>query len=290
MKFKKLALAAAVAALPATGFSMEAMEDSALSSVTGQDGITIGLNTVLSAELRIHDADGFVDPAGVTANDRTDSAALIFQDFAITAIDGVSAAQIDLEIDAGTNAGNDPTLNINVDLANGIDVNMGDLDVADSGRTTGSAIGAGWTVGTTTGAGGNRVDSVISLGSLELGAGTSLNIQLGNEAQGDMIAIDTTISNGISISGFAINDADSGGGITQDISIVDNGGTDLTVATGINVDADSLNIGLSGIGDATNGMDVRLANLNIGDGTGGNVGDIELVGLQLSGSLEISGH
>ena len=286
MKFKKLALAAAVAALPATGFSMEAMEDSALSSVTGQDGITIGLNTALSAELRIHDADGFVDPAGVTANDRTDSAALIFQDFAITAIGG-GAAQIDLEIDAGTNAGNDPTLNINVDLANGIDVNMGDLDVADSGRTTASTISAGWTVGTSVGT--NRVDSVISLGSLTLGAGTSLNIQLGNEAQGDMIAIDTTISNGISISGFAINDADSGGGITQDVSIVDNGGTDLTVATGINVDADSLNIGLTGLGNG-GGMDVRLANLNIGDGTGSNVGDIELVGLQLTGSLEISGH
>ncbi|MED5389040.1 MAG: DUF6160 family protein, partial [Pseudomonadota bacterium] len=38
MEFKKLALAAAVATLPATGFSMEAMEDSALSGVTGQDG------------------------------------------------------------------------------------------------------------------------------------------------------------------------------------------------------------------------------------------------------------
>lgn len=286
MKFKKLALAAAVAALPATGFSMEAMEDSALSGVTGQDGISIGLNTELSAELRIHDADGFADPAGKTSNDRLDSAALIFQDFAITAIGG-GAAQIDLEIDAGTNAGNDPTLNINVDLANGIDVNMGDLDVADSGRTTASTISAGWTVGTSVGT--NRVDSVISLGSLTLGAGTSLNIQLGNEAQGDMIAIDTTISNGISINGFAINDADSGGGITQDVSIVDNGGTDLTVSTGINVDTDSLNIGLSGIGNA-GGMDVRLANLNIGNGTGGNVGDIELVGLQLSGSLEISGH
>ncbi|WP_297764040.1 DUF6160 family protein [uncultured Alcanivorax sp.] len=286
MKFKKLALAAAVAALPATGFSMEAMEDSALSGVTGQDGISIGLNTELSAELRIHDADGFTDPAGVTANDRTDSAALIFQDFAITAIGG-GAAQIDLEIDSGTNAGNDPTLNINVDLANGIDVNMGDLDVADSGRTTASTISAGWTVGTSVGT--NRVDSVISLGSLTLGAGTSLNIQLGNEAQGDMIAIDTTISNGISISGFAINDADSGGGISQDVSIVDSAGANLTVATGINVDADSLNIGLAGIGDA-GGMNVRLANLNIGDGTGGNVGDIELVGLQLSGSLEISGH
>ncbi|KZX63750.1 hypothetical protein A3724_05905 [Alcanivorax sp. HI0033] len=286
MKFKKLALAAAVAALPATGFSMEAMEDSALSGVTGQDGISIGLNTELSAELRIHDADGFADPAGNTSNDRLDSAALIFQDFAITAIGG-GAAQIDLEIDAGTNAGNDPTLNINVDLANGIDVNMGDLDVADSGRTTASTISAGWTVGTSVGT--NRVDSVISLGSLTLGAGTSLNIQLGNEAQGDMIAIDTTISNGISISGFAINDADSGGGITQDVSIVDNGGTDLTVSTGINVDTDSLNIGLSGIGNA-GGMDVRLANLNIGNGAGGNVGDIELVGLQLSGSLEISGH
>jgi hypothetical protein len=44
MEFKKLALAAAVASLPATGFSMEAMEDSALSGVTGQDGISMTLN------------------------------------------------------------------------------------------------------------------------------------------------------------------------------------------------------------------------------------------------------
>ena len=80
MTFKKLALAAAVAALPATGFSMEAMEDSALSGVTGQDGISISLASDVTAGLKVHDKDGFTGNGVATA----DSGALVISGFAIT--------------------------------------------------------------------------------------------------------------------------------------------------------------------------------------------------------------
>ena len=60
--------------------------------------------------------------------------------------------------------------------------------------------------------------------------------------------------------------------------------------TGIDISASGLVIGLDNIGDATNGIDVRMANLTLGDGTASALGDVELIGLDLTGNLIISGH
>ncbi|MGJ3256804.1 MAG: hypothetical protein ACFE0K_10825, partial [Alcanivorax sp.] len=135
-----------------------------------------------------------------------------------------------------------------------------------------------------------RVDDVLDLGSITLGA-TTMNIQLANEPQGDLIALNTTITNGVSISGFALNDANSGGGINVGtLSVLDSGGTNLNVDAGVNVTASGLTVRLDQLGDATNGADVRLAGVNLGDGTGPNLGDVELVGLNLNGTtVTISG-
>ena len=81
MQFNKLALAAAVAAAPATGMAMEPMNDKSMSNVTGQDGISIDLSTQLNAELRVHDTDGFTDPSG---NARTDSGAIVIGNFGLS--------------------------------------------------------------------------------------------------------------------------------------------------------------------------------------------------------------
>lgn len=298
MEFKKLALAAAVAALPATGFSMEAMEDSALSGVTGQDGISIALNTNLSASLIVHDTDGIQNAAGTAAATYTtvagtgttavttvhgpygSAAALVMEDFAINTAGG----DITLDIDAGDSAtaGVEPVLNIQVGIPTGTQITLGSVDVANSNRDDG-----GWGVVAT-----GRVDDVLNLGSVTLGA-TTMNIQLANEPQGDMIALNTTITGGIGIANFALNDANSGGGIGVDnVAIVGNGiaAGDLAVDAGINVDGNGLVVRLDTLGSAT-GADVRLTGVNLGDGSGGNLGDIELVGLQLSGTtLTISGH
>ncbi len=276
MTFKKLALAAAVAALPATGFSMEAMEDSALSGVTGQDGISIAINTNLAASLIVHDTDGI--PTSVTAG-HTNAGALIMDDFAINTAGG----DITLDIDAGDSAatGTAPVLNVEVGIPNATVITLGSVDIANSNRDGGT-----WGVDAT-----NRVDDVLNLGSITLGA-TTLNIQLANEPQGDMIALNTTITNGVSISGFALNDANSGGGIgVGTLSVLDSGGgTNLSVDAGVNVTASGMTVRLDQLGDATSGADVRLAGVNLGDGTGPNLGDVELVGLNLNGTtVTISG-
>jgi hypothetical protein len=275
MEFKKLALAAAVASLPATGFSMEALEDSALSGVTGQDGISISLASNVTASLKVHDKDGFTGNGVATA----DSGALVISGFGITRANTTDS--IDIEID--TNGGTSPTLNIGVSLPTGLTVALGSVGVADSGRTVSTAGVAGGTWSSS-----GTVASVLNLGSMTLGA-TTLNIQLGNEPQGNMIALNTTITGGISLTGFSVSDANSGGSLITDLQVVDNAGTDLTLNTGINIEADGLHIGLAGLGGAT-GMDVRMTDLKLGTAASGSIGDVELIGLDLTGDLVIAGH
>lgn len=274
MEFKKLALAAAVATLPATGFSMEAMEDSALSGVTGQDGISIAINTNLAASLIVHDTDGI--PTTVTAG-HANAGALVMDDFQIN----TGGNNITLDIDAGDSAatGTAPVLNVEVGIPDATVITLGSVDIANSNRDGGS-----WGVDAT-----NRVNDVLNLGSITLGA-TTLNIQLANEPQGDMIALNTTITNGVSISNFAINDAGgtvNGGGISVDtLSVLDNGGANLTVDAGVNVSATGLTVRLDQLGDATNGADVRLAGVTLGDSaTAPSLGDVELVGLNLNNTV-----
>ena len=55
--FRKLALVSAIATLPATGFAMQAMDDAALSGVTGQDGISIGLGLDQTMNILIDDTE-----------------------------------------------------------------------------------------------------------------------------------------------------------------------------------------------------------------------------------------
>ena len=273
MEFKKLALAAAVASLPATGFSMEALEDSALSGVTGQDGISISLASDVTASLKVHDKDGFTGNGVATA----DSGALVISGFGITRANTTDSIDIDID----TNGGTSPTLNIGVSLPTGLTVALGSVGVADSGRTVSTGVAGGtWTSSGT-------VASVLNLGSMTLGA-TTLNIQLGNEPQGNMIALNTTITGGISLTGFSVSDANSGGSLITDLQVVDNAGTDLTLNTGINIEADGLHIGLAGLGGAT-GMDVRMTDLKLGTAASGSIGDVELIGLDLTGDLVIAG-
>lgn len=279
MDFKKLALVSAIAAAPMGAMAMQPMQDSALSNVTGRDGISISLATNVTAGLKIHDTDGLATTSGGTGN----SGAMVINGFSITR--NAPTDTIDLAIDADAGAGaTNPFLNIAVTLPNNLTVNMGSLGVADSGRSGAST--DPWTTS-------NTVASVVTLGAMTLGT-TTLNIQLGNEPQGHMIALNTSISNGIKISGFSVKDSGgtvTGGALTTDLQILDTGSTaapTLTVNTGIDLGTDGLHVGLSGIGGAS-GMDVRMANLSLDNG-GSTLGDVELTGLQLTGDLIVNGH
>ena len=276
MKFKKLALAAAVAALPATGFSMEAMEDSALSGVTGQDGINIGITTNdLELDVVVHDKDGLTG-----FNLAGDSGAIVIQDMAIR----TNGDSIDIAIDADGN-GAAPVLNVAVTLPDGIEIDTGDISVAQSDRENGT-----W--GYTAQTGTILQNSTITLGE------TNMNIQLGNEAQGSMIVLDTVITGGISITDGGILDAtavpttpgEDVGILFDSLLLADSGGTDLTVDASVDVENDGLVISLNQFGDATNGADLFIVNQRLGAESTAAIGDIEIQGLNLNGtSITIAG-
>ena len=265
--FQKLALASAVAALPATGVAMEPLNDTEMSGVTGQDGIVIGLQTDVVAGVELHDTDGLDGVAG------DDAGAIMLDGFGITRNDPADEITITIDADGGGSA---PFLNINVDTPDDLTVSLGEVGVA---KSAGGRVTDDWSTTDT-------VANVMNLGEMTLGA-TDLNIQLGNEPQGDMIAIDTEITGGISIDGFSLNDAVDGGSLAMDLTVVDAGGANLTVDTGINLDdTDGLVMGLDGVG-AAGEIDVTMAGLSLG--TTDPIGDVRITGLDLTGDVVVRG-
>jgi hypothetical protein len=264
--FKKLALVSAIAAMPMSGFAMEAMDDSSLSAVTGQDGISITLGTNISADIIIHDKDGY------GAGNYAGAGAIVLSGFGLN----LAGGNVVVEIDAGAQAAGDAVLNINVATPANMVLSLGDLQVAASNGASGTG---NWGID-------GAATTVATLGDLTLGA-TSLNIQLGAEPQGYMILTSATITGGISLANFALNDANSGGAISMtNLSIFDNGGTDLTVAAGVDATATGLVIDVTTFGSGT-GADLRITDLVLGGGAA--IGDVEITGLDLTGTITVSG-
>src|SRR5690554_5283838 len=108
--FKKLALVTAMAALPMSGFAMEALDDATMSGITGQDGLTVTINVPTSTlDILIHDADGF-NGASLSGA----AGAIVIEDMSLT----TGAGGIVLNIDADGN-GTDPVLNVGVVIGAG---------------------------------------------------------------------------------------------------------------------------------------------------------------------------
>lgn len=296
MSFKKLALVTAMFAATSGAYAMEAMDEEALAATTGQDGITINLTTSAAVDVIIHDKDGFADPQGVVAQDRLNSGAIVMRGIRLgNAVDGggnvIGDALVQIDIDAGASAAaaNDATLNIGVTLGDvgtstNTVVDLGTLRVANSAREG----GVGWGINAPT-----ESAVLLDLGQLTVGAGATLNIQLGNEPQGHLIVLDATLTGGLSLTNVALNDvggALNGGSISVGaLTINDAGaGTDLTTNIGIDATATGLVLTMTQLGDATNGVDLTMANVGLG---GSSIGDVEIIGLNLNGdTIRISGH
>src|SRR5690554_3707865 len=125
--FKKLALVSAIAALPMSGFAMEALDDSTMSGITGQDGLVVSINTgTLEMGINIHDKGGF---AG-----HTEDGAIVIEDMVVN----TGGGDITLTIDAGHDGTGDAILNVAVSIPTGTTISTGDLSVAKSnGISTG---------------------------------------------------------------------------------------------------------------------------------------------------------
>lgn len=279
MSFKKLALVSAMFAATSGAFAMEALDEEAMAATTGQDGISIGLSTSANLDVIIHDKDGLT---GTAQAGYADSGAILLSGITLAGAGGVGDAVIDIDIDAGATAAaaNDATLNIGITVG-AVQMGLGTLTVANSQRT---GAGVGWGIDA-----GTESAVLINLGTIEL-AGATLNIQLGNEPQGDLIALNSTLTGGLTLSGVGLNDVNSGGAISVGTLSVSDAGvtnTDLAVDLGINATATGLTIRVDTLG--TGGMDVTMANVVLGGGA--SIGDVEINGLNLSGdTITISGH
>lgn len=280
MTFKKIALVTAIAAAPFSAFAAESLDDAMLSGVTGQDGIAINLGLNVTTNAIIHDTDG-IDNVSTT---HSFDGAIIVTGLNIN----TQGNDIRVEIDAGdssTASGTAPVLNINVAIPTNTTIQTGTLRVGNSNRD--DASGWGYEAGSVSGV-------IMSNATITLGA-TTANIQLGNEAQGNMIQVDTVITGGVSIANSTLNDA--GGALTggvvgsSNIQILDNGGADLTVDVGMDLTAtDGLLITLNQVGNAATGFDMRIERLYLGTTTLGYLGDVELTAVNLNGStVAISG-
>jgi hypothetical protein len=278
MKFQKLLLASAIGvAMSSSAFAMESMTDDSMSSVTGQDGLTVSIQTPaagLSFQTNVYDSNGFgagnLSPGVIVIGSTTKSSI------------NTGTSAITLTIDAGApSLGGAPTLNIAVGIPNNTVIHTGDIKVASTVTT------AAFSALTATSA------TLLNDMTITLGA-TTLNIQLGAQPQGAMIAMNTTMTGGLNIANFALNDTVGGSSISVgNINLTDMSGANLTVVASVAAKPAGLVITTTTLGTAGtaagSGLDTQLTAVKLGGAPA--IGNVEILGLNLNGSvITIAGH
>ncbi|MDF1629959.1 MAG: hypothetical protein P1U78_09205 [Alcanivoracaceae bacterium] len=261
--FKKLALVTAVAALPMSGFAMEALDDATLSDVTGQTGIQIGLSLTQTMNVLIDDTDGL--DVGTGPGTHLAAGGILIDSMAIN-----GTATID--VDAGGDA-TDGVLVVQVALANGFNIDTGDLYAVDTTAGSGAY---------SSGNGANTLPTTAILDSINIAfsAGLDLEIQLGDGAANFMEL--TGDIGTLNITNFALNDIAGGGALSStqiDISGLDVTGTTVALTAG----------GMQIVTGANlNAVDITINDLILGGGAA--MGDVYITGLDMSAqTITISG-
>lgn len=291
--FTKLALVSSMA-ISANAMAMQAMDDAALSSATGQDGISINISTTAGISvdnLYIHDNGGLTysgtaPTAGQAGFGGTGaSGAIVIAGNGVVGDDnetaGVVISDVNLDLVIDTDAGGgDAFLNVAATVG-AMDISIGSIGVAGSG-TLNTDLGTRGTTGTT--------NEILTGLKLSLGEITA-NVQLGATPQGAMIKLDSELTGGLTISDLGIKDGGAGGEIYLDnIYVRGTGGTaagNLVVKTDIGVTANGLKI----TSTDTNPINVYIEGVHLGDRANASIGDVEINGLRTGGSvITIAGH
>lgn len=276
MFYSRAALTALCLFLNSGVFAIQAMDDSSLGQVSGQDGITITIN----AQHVVANKVIWTDNDGLQPFDNQNFSITSPQKGSVILGDGTignqfkisgGTSQIKLDTDAGSTG---PFLNISVVLPDNLTIETGKIYVA--GRDSNNQFI-------------NQVqiaDSMtISLGKLDM------NLQLGSAPQGSLLKIYGKVDTGIRISNVHLYSSFSqnqGIGFDQ-MLITDAGGADLHF-NGASVSV--LPTGLKISPSVGKYVDVSASSMRIGDLSNSPViGDMTISNLKLDGtSLTIAGH
>lgn len=252
----KLALVSAMA-MSSSAFAMQALDDESMSATTGQDGVTIKLAGNISFDyLAIHDGDG-ITGSGLTAGQSgitTPSPGAIviggWNGTTSTPVTVTAANGINIKIDADGNsnaAGNNAVLNINLDL--------GDTTVAVGSIGVAASAANGKTL--------TERKNVLDIGNVTLN-GLKVNVQLGNQPQGAMIKLNSTIGGGLTLSNLALKGQNGQIGLgSTNISTTGNATGDLVLALNIDPIAGQ-GLVITGLGN----LDIAASALNLGGAVG----------------------
>ena len=305
--FTKLALVSAIA-VSGSAMAMESMDDSALSSATGQEGITIKVETpsgIKINQLFLHDNDGLaVGTAGNPTGTPPTSASPTFglggtgtagaiaigklaagtsgataNQLAngITITQTSSAPLLTLDIDADGSSATTPFLNVAATVG-AAKIEIGEISVVKSNTAS----------TTTLRRGGSNKATIIEGLTLDMGQLTA-NVQLGNTPQGAMIKLNSTITGGLNISKLSLKDngANGGGSIVLDsIKVADANSANLTLKADVNVKTAGLVIT-----DNAGARDLLVKGIHLGAAANASIGDLEINGLDMGVStITITGH
>lgn len=291
--FTKLALVSSMA-VSANAMALQAMDDASLSKTTGQEGITIAIDTtsgITVGKLYVHDNDGFandtlsfgegddattINTLGVADAD-VSAAAITVNEITIKKATGNNGNLATLTVDAADVAGS-PVLNVLAETG-ALDVTIGSIGVATSKAYNETL--------NTRGVEDNEKEIITGF-SLSMGA-TKANIQLGNAPQGAMIVVDSEIKGGLTTS-LTLNDTSSTGGgaiAINGLKVTSAGSQNLNADAKIGVKEDGLYIT-----PASSSINAYIQSVGIGNKVNpASIGSVEVQGLNLGGtSIKISGH
>lgn len=311
--FTKLALVSSMA-ISANAMAMQAMDDAALSSATGQDGISIGIGAGLNADLAtfmgsdpattkgilveglyVHDNDGLATTAafnGVNLGGQATAGAIHIAGLGLQAtagadnFDGTASTNLlnlKIDTDAGNATAGGAFLNIGANVA-ALRVKVGAISVGASGAAPDLA-SANIRRGTT-----GTENQILTGFTLDMGK-VAANVQLGATPQGAMVLVKSSLS-GLNITNLGINDAAGGGQIYLDgLHVRGAGGGAIDVDLGISVKSTGLEIK----NNSTAGNDVYVKAVRLGaaatGSTNASIGDVEVQGLKLGQTtITIAGH
>jgi len=252
---------------------------------------------IIINQVKIHDTDGTTGTGLATIS--PDGGAIVIgngtaADSTVVYEQGLpgALAPIVIEIDTTGDANNngsavDAMLNVKITLPT-LHIKMGAVYVANS-------VGGAGAAHTTD----NMSAAIMNGSEIVLGASV-MNIQLANENQGSMIALNTTLTGGLALNNVSLNDVAGtwqGGSIAMSsMTIKDSGGANLTLGVGIDASnganplcggfCNGLRVALNSFGTTAvagiGGADIVMNRVVLGATGTASLGDVEILGLQLA--------
>ncbi|MCA4815466.1 putative pilus system protein FilA [Acinetobacter towneri] len=275
-KFTKLALVSSIA-LTTNAMAMQAMDDTALSATTGQDGLSIGIgiSKIEIEKLLIHDNDGLrVDATtpgkagaivikgnGIAGNTNEKHGIVIganYDDNGAYLLASRNLADLVIDTDAGTGP-NGAFINVAAQVS-GLDIKIGEIGVSASNTIDPNATNI------RRGHSDSNYNAILS--GLEIKTGKmDANIQLGAAPQGAMVKLNTKMIGGLEIKNLGILDNSTKGKAVGSVNVGGNPTAVKTKEAG-EIFIESIKIADADSKDLTLNQDIQVFNdAYVGDST-----------------------